>query len=932
MSLPTGTRLGHYEVRTQLGAGGMGEVYLAHDRRLDRVVALKILPSEVARAEAPMRRFVQEARAASALNHPNILTVFEFGQEGGTHFIATEFVDGVTLRERLARGPLPLAEALEIGVQIAGALAAAHQSGIVHRDVKPENVMLRRDGYVKVLDFGLAKLAERHTSAGDPDAATMMHNVTEPGTVMDTVRYMSPEQARGLAVDARTDVWSLGCVLFEMVTGRTPFEGPTQSHVIVSILEKEAPPVASFAPSAPPELARIAAKALAKDPDDRYQTVKDLQIDLRQLKHRLEFEAELERSVQPNQPTLRMSSARAAAQSQPPAAPTEPIAPAHSTQDTGFPARAVGTRRRLRLALTAAALLALCGGALTLYKLLSPGAPARFHTINLTRLTATGKATDAAVSPDGKYVVHVVTEGGRQSLWIRHVATTSNVQIVQPSEARYRGLTFSPDGNFIYYVVRDQASPSGVLYQVPVLGGAPKRLLAGVDRPVTFGPGGKQFAFVRGNPSAQGAKALMIANADGTETRQIAAPGLTGDFWSPAWSPGGEVIACAAVDTEGGLHVNVVGVRLSDGAVTRISDEKWFDVGRMVWLADGSGLLITATTQGSGFSNQIWHLPYPSGTARRVTNDLNNYSGLGLTADSSTLVAVQAEQRAGIWLVDAGGGPGEPRQLSNGSSAYEGVYGLDWLPDGRLVYESTASGDEDIWIADADGGNQRQLTAKAGINLFPRVTPDGRHIVFVSTRAGGNTNLWRMSIDGTEPKQLSGGSIDNFPDCTPDSRAVVYMSNVGGRRTLWRVSIDGGPAVQLTQAPSWWPAVSPADGTIACYYQGEGADARPRLAVLPPDGGAPVKIFDGPPASLSALPNPLRWSPDGRAITYVETRGGVSNVWRQPLAGGPPAQVTNFKSDRIYSFDWSPDGRQLACSRGTEISDVVLIRDAGQVR
>ena len=300
MTLAAGTKLGRYEIRSKIGAGGMGEVYLALDTKLDRKVALKILPAEVAAHPDRMKRFVQEAKTASALNHPNIITIYEIEHIDAVNFIATEFIDGETLRQRLKNGPLKLGEVLDVAIQTASALAAAHAAGIVHRDIKPENIMARRDGIVKALDFGLAKLAERlPTDSVDTEAATRGLVQTEPGVVMGTVAYMSPEQARGLDLDARTDIWSLGVVLYEMVVGRPPFRGETESHTVVSILEGEPPPLTTFAPDTPAELQRIVRKTLTKDRESRYQTARDLMIDLKNLHRDLDIQSEMRRSTAP---------------------------------------------------------------------------------------------------------------------------------------------------------------------------------------------------------------------------------------------------------------------------------------------------------------------------------------------------------------------------------------------------------------------------------------------------------------------------------------------------------------------------------------------------------------------------------------------------------------------------------------------------------
>jgi len=313
-TLPTGTKLGHYKVLSQIGAGGMGEVYLAQDTRLDRKVAVKILPDEVARVEKRMHRFSQEAKAASALNHPNILTIYEIDETEGRHFIVMEFVDGITLRQRLAnRDTFTLTEVLDIAVQVTSALAAAHANGIVHRDIKPDNIMLRKDGLVKVLDFGLAKLTTVAGSEINSEAPTRTRVNTEPGMIIGTVAYMSPEQARGLRVDARTDIWSVGVVLYEMIVGQPPFAGKDVHRQIIAIQEQPLPPLSRLAAAAPERLDEIVSKALAKSADERYQTAKDLLIDLKRLKQKLEVDAEIERTTPPDSSRSTNASDREAA-------------------------------------------------------------------------------------------------------------------------------------------------------------------------------------------------------------------------------------------------------------------------------------------------------------------------------------------------------------------------------------------------------------------------------------------------------------------------------------------------------------------------------------------------------------------------------------------------------------------------------------------
>jgi eukaryotic-like serine/threonine-protein kinase len=916
-----GETLGHYQIASLLGSGGMGDVYLAEDVKLKRKLALKLLPPELTANLDRVSRFEQEARAASALNHPNIITIYEIGEANSNLMMAMEFVEGKTLRTTLGTGALRLNNVLNIAIQIADALAAAHKAGIIHRDIKPENIMIRPDGYVKVLDFGLAKLLENR-AAGSEDATRALIK-TSAGVVMGTAQYMSPEQARGHEVDARTDIFSLGAVLYEMIANGPPFRGETASDVIASILKTEPPRITHPSEEIPAELEWIVSKALEKDREDRYQTVKDLLIDLRRLKQRLTFEVEQTR-YQPDasgaaSPTLSQQKVIRSSQESP---HTSEVKSTPSASSAEYIVSEIKSHKRGVLVALAMLVLAGAGIGYWLYRFIGQKRPPTAAAMNITRLTNTGKAGRAAISPDGRYVAYVKDDAGKQSLWLILVATISEEQIVPPAAVNYRGLTFSRDGIFLYYVRDDQDNRSGALYQKPVLGGDARKLLVNISSPITLSPDGKRLAFVRG-ALAEKESVLLVANADGSEEKKLAAHKDPDTFSSsgPAWSPDGKTIACGYTNYRGGLYANVVGVQVADGAERPITSQRWMGAGtgQVAWLSDGSGLLVTLPGQ-DGDAPQIWQLSYPGNKAQRITNDLGGYSNISVTADSGIMAAVRSDYLINIWVAPAGEAQGA-QQLTTGAGRGDGRGGLDWTLDGRIVYRSTTGSDTNIWIVAADGTGNRRLTLTSRRNFTLGMSPDDRYLVW-SSEDKGTMHVWRMGLDGNNPKQLTNGDGEYFPQVSLDGKWVVYggIDSAAGILSLWRVPIDGGTPVRVTDKPSWVPRISPDGKLIACTYYDE-ATSEHKLAVIPFEGGPPVKVFD----QAGMFNRPISWTPDGRAVAYVVNRGGVSNIWVQPLDGGEPKQLTDFKDQRLFGFAWSRDGKQLALSRGVVNSDVVLI-------
>jgi len=529
--------------------------------------------------------------------------------------------------------------------------------------------------------------------------------------------------------------------------------------------------------------------------------------------------------------------------------------------------------------------------------------------MKIARLTSTGKATAAAISPDGKYVVHVVDDGEQQSLWMRQVSTSSNVQINPPADMFYFGLTFSPGGDYLYYVAWDKKN-AYTLYQMPALGGTTKKLIVDIDSVVTFSPDGKQLAFLRGYP-LQGETAVLVANADGTSERKLASGRLAlGPFGNPAWSPDGKVIAYPAeIADANSNYMPLREVRVADGSEKPISSQRWWRVERLAWLREGSGLVFTAR-EGIASPSQIWHLSYPGGQAHRVTNDLHNYLGLSLTADSAALVTVQSEQVSNIWIAPND----DARRASQIThTKFDGVEGLSWTPDGKIVYASGTSGNLDLWMVEPTGTGQKQLTADAGNNSRPSVSYDGRYVVFMSDRTGTN-HIWRIDIDGSNATQLTNGEGELNPECLPTGQWVLYQLT-SGKEGMGKVAIGGGETVQIIDKNALGVAISPDGKRIASgYFQ----PTEVKSAIYPIEGGEPDKVID-----VSGY-HYVRWTPDGRALAYVDEKN-LSNINSQLIDGGPSKQLTNFKSDLIFSFAWSRDGKQLALARGTVTKDVVLI-------
>jgi serine/threonine protein kinase/Tol biopolymer transport system component len=898
-SLSSGATVGDFKIVSVLGVGGMGEVYKAYDPALDRYIAVKILAPHLVGMEDLVQRFVQEAKAASALNHPNIVTIHETGRTGipgpdgtrQTHYIAMELIEGETLRTKILDPAFTLRQKIDVLAQAADGLAKAHASGIVHRDLKPENVMVTPEGYVKVLDFGLAKLLDRNDQReATPDGATDVFSSTKPGVLMGTVGYMAPEQIENRATDHRADIFAFGCILYHVVARRNPFVTESAIDTMHNILHAQPQPLLELAPDAPPELEWIARRCLAKDPEERFQSMKDLSVELREIRRQ-----------------------------------SETIPPGSTPRASRPPSPGRRSRAPL-IAAVVAAVLAVAAIALVMRR---DAGPEPFESMKIRRIAGTTKSVTMALSPDGKYLVHAVDEGKGQSLWVRQIATASDVALVPLAEVHYVDCVVSPNGDYVYYVSADNATDLGSVRRVPLLGGgATQTILEDLHGRIAISRDGKWIAYSRQDRKL-GETLLMVVKADGSERKTISARKLPDAWGAVTWAPDGKhLIASLGAFTEG-FETRLVSVAIEDGAMRGIGPG-WRMIESLACAGDGDWLVVNGKESVTTTRNQLWLVSRRDGARRRITNDLNDYEALSVAPDGRSLLTLQKTQSSKLWLVP-GGDSARARLLAPASENIDGASGLTWTPDGKVVYASEGSDERDLWSVSPAGGEPTRLS-DGHSDVLPAATADGRYIVFVSMRAG-RPNLWRVNADGSAPVALTTGPHETSPSVSRDGKWVYFHTNRSGVRTVWRVPVDGGRPEQMTTTPSSWPSVSPDGKAFACSWW-DPAQTRARIAIVPVGEAAPRNLLDIPVNYWPGANNhKTRWTPDGSALTFVHKEGGVADIWRQPVDGSAPEPVTRFsEGSDIFWFDWSFDGKDLACARGSITSHVVLIEmeEAGQ--
>jgi len=884
--LRPGARLGPYQIEDLAGEGAMGRVYRAIDPRLGRAVALKVLPEEFLNQRQHLERFEREAKAASRLNHPNIVTVYEVGEEllAGEEddrsrearpvpFIAMEFIEGRSLRSVLEEGPLSVKTAIGLAIQAAEALTRAHEAGIIHRDLKPDNLMVRGDGYLKILDFGLARMTPL------PTHASRAQTYDGGYFVVGTAAYMSPEQARGKTVDGRSDIFSLGIVLYQLLSGALPFPGESAVDILSAILHDDPFPLTTMAPNVPRDLARVVERCLEKDPEERFQSMRDLALELKSIR----------RDIEAGRISYTTGSSRIRARPR------------------------SGARPGLLLGLGALGFAALAGSFWIRWKAASP-------TVRIRRITTSGRASSPVISPNGSLIAYV--EDGESSRLVVQQTGSNAALPIDTAGLLPSAPAFSADGEFLYYsAVSSSTGPS--IFRSPVLGGTPQRIVAGF-RPHPS-PDGSWLAFLRNEPGPHPDLALCVSTPDGDRIRCGRAAPASRDFFAFGWEPRADPLL-PVVHTRFTTETSRLG--RFDRTTGRVRYPK-DDGGRLGVIVDG--FVPAPGSRGAMYltGSRIWGrggdvLLYAHRRLEPITQGNSDFRGVSIDRAGKTVVTADFQENAGVYVTDLTGDPSaDSARLRRLTNDREGDLRALWSPDGsRIAFVSMRTHHRSLWLMAADGSSPRELAPDGADCAWPAWSPDGRLITFASNRTG-NHEIYGFNLQDGTRRRLTVSTVFNGQTAwTPNGKAIYFEStNAAGNPILKRISAGGGPPVVVEDSDFEDPTVSPDGRYLAATRAAEiGDEVEYRVLRLTDDR----VIFTGRTSRDARV---LTWMPDSRSLVTLERdERGRENVFARPIDGGRPVALTDLPPDwRVMAPAVDSTGRHLLLMRLFRNSDIVAI-------
>ena len=896
--LSAGTLLGHYRVTRRLGRGGMGVVYEAEDQKLGRSVAIKMLPEATRSDPEAIERFWREARAASSLNHPGICIIHELNESGDHPFIVMELLEGQSLDKLDYRGGMPFPKLLDFGVQVADALAAAHKKGILHRDIKPGNIFVSPSGQAKILDFGLAKFGDADSSLastlGGGGSETAVEGVsprqllTSPGSTLGTIAYMSPEQARGEALDTRSDIFSLGVVLYELATGQHPFIGSTTALTFDLILNAAPTAPSSVNPELPLEFDRVLNEALEKDRDIRCQSAAELRLDLQRLQ-RKSSEGR----------ALRSTRSDATAQIE--------IAPPPKNKSRTLPAALI--------------VLVVVIAGLFGWRLWPHAKP--FSSISVSQITNTGTLERIALSGDGKFLAEVKNDAGQRTVWIRNLATNTDTQILSAFPSQYLGLTFSPDANYLYFT-RETPDNGAVsrIYTMPVFGGTPRQIVLDVDSAPSLSPDGSRFVYLRWTPDRKDQYSeIHIADKDGSNDQLLYTSIQKTE--APVWSPRGGEIAWIEV-----TGTTTAVVKIMDRASKRVRtiaqpkgaafDRKDQGYSDLAWLGDDRHLLFLYSKAHSD-REQIGILDTAGNGFRTLTNDVNAYSQLAVTADGKTLATVLTNVDSSLAYYKGDGG-----KMFSSTPLRIAPTSLAWADEDHLFLITRGIG---ISQLERTAGNVQPIdTGDLDIGRYIDTCQDGYILFTAIPKNAGESRLFRMNGDGSEITQLTDAGSARAPFCTPDSQKAYFTIRDQADvllAALWSVPLAGGTPRKEFEAHTFGSFLLTRDAKFTELILAHNLTNSLDIVDL-----TSRRIVHRLPMDMSYTEgaSPL-FSPDGKAIVEGASSKSGNTLRYQPIDGSPAHFMIDPTHNTITDFAWSPSGSKLGVLQLRKSSDVVLITD-----